>query len=152
MKTQSNYLIPAVVAVVVGAAAFFGGMQYQLKQRPATMMGGARGQGGPGGMQRGGRGMTGMAPVSGEIISQDETSITIKLPDGGSKIVILSDETTVNISSAGAKTDLKVGEKVTTFGTQNKDGSVTAQTVNVGGGVMMRGMGGVGFGPSPSTQ
>ena len=34
-----------------------------------------------------------MARVEGEIISQDETSITIKLKDGGSKIVFLTEET-----------------------------------------------------------
>lgn len=84
--------------------------------------------------------MKGMAPVNGEIISQDDTSITIKMPDGSSKIVILSDQTKVNKSSEGAKTDLKTGEKVTAFGTQNQDGSITAQSVSIGGGMMFRGM------------
>jgi len=144
MKTQSNYLITTVIAVVVGAVAFFGGMQYQMRQRPAmsgeftNRMGGPRGQGTSGGTQGGPRVMTGMAPVSGEIISQDDTSITVKMPDGSSKIVILSDQTTVSKSSEGTKTDLKTGEQVTAFGTQNQDGSITAQSVSIGGSDVQR--------------
>ena len=148
MKTQSYYLITAVVAIVVGAVAFFGGMQYQMRQRPTiggeftNRMGGPRGQGASGGTQGGPRVMTGMSPVSGEIISQDDTSITVKMPDGSSKIVILSDQTTINKSSAGAKTDLKTGEQVTVLGTRNQDGSITAQSISIGGSMMMRGVGG----------
>jgi hypothetical protein len=159
MKTQSNYLITAVVAVVVGAVAFFGGMQYQMRQRPTmngqftNRMGGPRGQGETGSTQGGPRAMIGMAPVSGEIISQDDSSITVKMPDGSSKIVILSDQTTVNKSSAGTKTDLKTGEEVTAFGTQNQDGSITAQSVSIGRGmIMMRGMGGQGPSSTPTAQ
>ncbi len=148
MKTQSNHLVTGVIAIVVGGVAFFGGMQYQMRQQPTmngpigSRMGGPGAQGGPGGTQAGSRTMTGMTPVSGEIISQDETSITIKMLDGSSKIVIVSDQTTVHKSSAGAKTDLVSGEEVTAFGTQNPDGSITAQSVSIGEAMMMRGMGG----------
>lgn len=140
MKNQTSYLVTAVIALVVGAAAFYGGMQYQMKKMP--MMGGR-----PMGGQMGGRmgaparTMTGMAPVSGEIISQDDTSITVKMPDGSSKIVLLSEQTSINKSSEGSKTDLQTGEQVTAFGTQNQDGSITAQSVSIGGTMMMRGMG-----------
>jgi hypothetical protein len=98
-------------------------------------------------MQGGQRGTTGMTPVGGEIISQDDTSVTVKMPDGSSKIVILSENTTINKSSTGSKTDLKTGEQITAFGTQNQDGSVTAQNISIGG-MMFRGMGGQ---PIPSA-
>ncbi len=150
---KNSYIITIVVAVLVGAASFYGGMQYQMKKAPAIngqfagRFGGPNGAGGPGGMQGGQRGTTGMTPVGGEIISQDDTSVTVKMPDGSSKIVILSENTTINKSSTGSKTDLKTGEQITAFGTQNQDGSVTAQNISIGG-MMFRGMGGQ---PIPSA-
>jgi hypothetical protein len=97
--------------------------------------------GAPGGRFQG-RGVgssQGIMPVSGEIISQDDTSITVKLQDGSSKIVILSGNTNINKSSEGSKSDLKTGERVTAFGTTNSDGSITAQNVSIGGNMMFRG-------------
>lgn len=151
---KNSYIITLVVAILVGAASFYGGMQYQMRQRPtmggqfAGRMGGPNGSGGPGGMQGGQRNMMGMAPVGGEIISQDDTSVTVKMSDGSTKIVILSENTTINKSSAGSKTDLKTGEQITAFGTQNQDGSITAQNISIGGAMVFRGMGGQ---PQPSN-
>lgn len=133
---KNPMIITLIVALVVGAAAFFGGMQYQKAKVPGSMQGQFRGQngGGPqGGFQvRSGNGQR-MMPVNGEIISQDETSITVKMQDGSSKIVILSDDTKINKSSEGSKSDLKTGETVTAVGTTNSDGSITAQNVSIGG-------------------
>ena len=138
-----------IIALVIGGAAFFGGMQYQKTQTSGLMQGQLRGPNGSGlqgGFQgRGGNGQ-GMIPVSGEIISQDDTSITVKMPDGSSKIVILSDDTNINKSSEGTQADLKTGETVTAFGTTNSDGSITAQNVSIGGNMMFRG------GPGQNTQ
>ncbi len=69
--------------------------------------------------------------VLGEITSVDDKSITVKNQDGSSKIVILSDKTEINKASEAAKTDLKIGEKVSAFGTTNSDGSVTAQNIQL---------------------
>ena len=132
MKNK-HILITVVIAVVVGAAAFYGGMQYQKSQRNTffTTNGGAmmRGQGGFGNRQFGqGRNFT---PVAGEITESDDKSITVKMPDGSSKIVVLSDSTVINKSSTGTKSDLKTGEKVAVFGSTNSDGSVTAQNIQL---------------------
>ncbi len=130
-----------IVALGVGAAAFFGGMQYQKTQATRLMQGqfrGVNGEGALGGFQgRGGNGQS-TIPVSGEILSQDDTSITVKTQDGGSKIVILTDDTNINKSSEGSKSDLKTGEKITVFGKANSDGSITAQNVSIGGNMMIR--------------
>lgn len=138
----------AVVAVVVGAAAFFGGVQYQKSQMPMMANGEGGGnrmmmrQDGPGDqgtMMRGNAGGQGqgqgMAPVSGEIASVDDKSITIKMPDGSSKIVVLSDDTKINKSAEVSKSDLKTGEQVTAFGAEGSDGSITAQSISIGGGM-----------------
>lgn len=73
----------------------------------------------------------GFRPVSGEIISSDSKSITVKLQDGSSKIVLLTDKTTVSKSAEANVADLKTGEKVAAFGQENSDGSVTAQSIQL---------------------
>lgn len=70
-------------------------------------------------------------PVNGEIIEVNDKDITVKLSDNSSKIVHLSDSTILNKSSEGVKSDLKVGEKIAAFGTENSDGSVTAQNIQI---------------------
>lgn len=115
---KNNILIIIIVALlVVGAGTFFAGMKYQESKRPV----------GSGQFQRRG----GFRPVNGEIISQDENSITVKLQDGSSKIILLTNTTTFNKSAEGSKADLKVGEKVAVFGSENSDGSVTGQNIQL---------------------
>src|SRR4030043_1252872 len=74
----------------------------------------------------------GLAMVRGEIISQDEKSITVKLPDESSKIVLISENTKINKASEGSLADLKTGEQVMINGQTNSDGSVSATNVQVG--------------------
>ncbi len=70
-------------------------------------------------------------PVVGEIISKDDKSITVKMADGSTKIVILSDSTTYSKTDTGSRDDLNVGTQVGVFGTDNSDGSVSAQNVQL---------------------
>jgi len=58
-------------------------------------------------------------------------TITVKLEDGSSKIILLSEKTSINKASEGSITDLTAGEKVAVFGTTNADGSVTAQNIQI---------------------
>ncbi len=131
---KKNIIFFVFAAVIIAAGGFFAGMKYQQSQSPAGRLGsfqgirsgnlGQRGAGLPVGGQ-------GYRPVNGDIISMDDKSITVKLQDGSSKIVLLSDTTTFNKSSNGSKSDLKTGEKVAVFGTENSDGSVTARNVQL---------------------
>lgn len=117
--------------VLVGIAAFFGGMQYQKSQMSTSLPTfGDRPGGGPAGNTRFG-GARGSQAVIGEIISIDDKSVTVKLQDGNSKIVILSTSTSVNKQATGSVVDLKEGERVAVFGTSNSDGSVTAQSIQL---------------------
>lgn len=75
-------------------------------------------------MRRGGNGLT-----ASEIISRDDTSMTIKLQDGGSRIVLLSPSTSVSTMSAASSSDLVIGTQVIVTGEGNPDGSMTAQTI-----------------------
>lgn len=120
-----------LLIIVVGVGSFFGGVKYQESRRPNF----ARQLGAPAGFRGGNQdnagGRNNFRPVSGEIIASDDKSITVKLADGSSKIVLLSDKTTISKSDTAAKTDLKTGEKVAVFGTANSDGSVTAQSIQL---------------------
>lgn len=119
-----------LIAALVGIAAFFGGIQYQKMQVPSFGAGRfSQGQTRTG-TGTGNRALN-MRPVTGEIINQDSSSFTVKMNDGSTKIVILSNSTAYMTSSAAAKTDVKTGQKVMVIGTQNADGSVTAQSVQL---------------------
>lgn len=137
------------IAIVMGAGGFFGGMQYQKSQVRSAFAGQFGGaQGGPRGQGQGGAAArNGMRPVSGEILSADATSVTVKLPDGSSKIVLVTGNTQINKAAEATKADLVAGIKVAVYGTTNSDGSVTAQNIQLN--PMIRGpMGGT---PSATT-
>jgi len=122
-----------VLIIVVGAGAFFGGIKYQQSQQSNSRQFGANLQnaGRIGSGQNGTRMRTGGGQVMGEILSQDDKSITVKLPDGSSKIVVLSEKTSISKAASGSKLDLTSGVHVVVFGTTNTDGSVTAQMIQV---------------------
>lgn len=100
-------------------------MKYQGSKQPSFQR-----QFGNGQMMQN-RNRTGGRQVIGEIISQDDKSITVKLQDESTKIVLLSDKTSINKATEVSKSDLKTGEKVGVFGTENTDGSVTAQNIQL---------------------
>ena len=101
------------------------------------------GQGGPGGVTGTTQGKNGTAsggnmgggsnrPMSGEITAVDDSSITIKSTDGSSKIVMLSDSTTVSKMETSTKGELKVGETVNVIGITASDGTVNATSIQLG--------------------
>jgi hypothetical protein len=129
--------IIVITSVIVGSGAFYGGMKYsqskstadrqarfqQLGDQQGTAFAGGAGAGR---MQRAGGGF-----VAGEILSKDDKSLTVKLQDGGSKIVLFTPSTPISKSTAGLLTDLNIGSSVSITGTPNQDGSVTAQSIQL---------------------
>jgi hypothetical protein len=120
----------AVIAIVVGVLAFMAGVKYQESKRPSfngQFLGrqGGRQVTGPGGNR------SGFRPVVGEIIASDDTSVTVKTQDGSTKIIILSAATEINKAAKGDKGDLSSGSRVMVVGTENSDGSVTAQSIQL---------------------
>lgn len=139
---NKNILIGAIIGILlVGGGAFFGGMKYaqgssvaagrgnfanltpEERQARLSQTGAARGS--QGGARNGGFTM-------GEILSKDAQSITVKLANGGSRIVLFSTSTEVSKSAAGSINDLTIGEQALVSGTPNQDGSVTARTIQIG--------------------
>ena len=149
MKNQ-QIIIPIVVAIVVGAAAFFGGMQYQKSQSPQAQFADRGGFGGRGGFPRGSGAPGGNrgGAVVGQILSAGNGTLTVKLQDGSSKIVVLPGNVSINKMAPAAQTDLMTGTNVAIFGTTNSDGSVTAQSVQLN--PIFRGPGGPGASASPA--
>jgi hypothetical protein len=123
-------VIVLVIALVVGSAAGYGGYYYRGTTLPprGNFAAGTRGTGA---QTTGARGMMNGGRVNGQIILADSTSITVKLADGSSKIILLSGQTTINKATQGSKTDLTSGTTVSVFGSTNSDGSVTAQNIQI---------------------
>ncbi len=69
--------------------------------------------------------------INGEVVSIDDKSITIKMADGSSKIILLTDKTIVNKAEITNIADLTLGEKVMIFGTDNSDGSISATNIQL---------------------
>jgi len=130
---MNKSIVWIVLIVILGAGAFFGGIKYQQGQQSSIRQFGGNFTGGQGSSRLGGRARTGAdgGQIMGEILNQDAGSITVKLQDGSSKIVILSDKTSINKATTGSKLDLTMGERVVVFGTTNTDGSVTAQMIQI---------------------
>jgi hypothetical protein len=130
---MKNFL-PAFIAIViiVSGGAFYGGMKYAETKK----FSGARDSFAdfknfpPGGQVRGGKD-GGVNFTNGEIISVDDKSVTVKLLDGGSKIIFFSDSTKITKSIEGTAADLTIGEAIVANGTANDDGSITAKTIEL---------------------
>ncbi len=132
---MENKIIIAVLvtAVAVGGAGFFGGMKYQENKGSDLAQEFVQGEKSEKMRQKMGSDAEGgeYKPVNGTIISKDENSITVEMADGSSKIVVFSDSTVFNETQEAQKNDLEVGENVAVFGTENSDGSVTANNVQL---------------------
>ena len=144
MKKFISFIL---VAVVVGGAAFYGGMQYgkssdlqtnnfqnfrnltpEQRQQRMQQLGGNGANGGAAfGTNRG----AGQNGTMGEILSKDDKSITVKLATGGSKIVFYSDSTRISKQIDATKNDLSQGINVRVNGPANSDGSITAQSIQI---------------------
>ncbi len=100
---MNNKIISVIVGgILVAGIAFYAGDKVGGAHAQTT---GGRGmfssQGGFGGM----RGMRGGNFASGDIISKDSTSITVKLQDGGSKIIFFATSTPISKSVSGEQCD-----------------------------------------------
>lgn len=133
---KNNLIITIVAVVIVGVLGFYGGMQYQKSQKGSFSGKSSAGPNMQGASVRQGDGAVNNRPISGEITTVDDESITIKTQDTGSKIIIISDSTTINKTASGSKSDLSTGVQITVSGSENSDGTVSAQSVYVGTGML----------------
>ncbi|KKR43127.1 MAG: hypothetical protein UT79_C0009G0001 [Candidatus Moranbacteria bacterium GW2011_GWC2_40_12] len=129
---RNKYIVLAVIAVVGLGVGFFGGMRYGQSKNSGLVIGQGQQRGQFGNSMMGSiRGANDMGLVSGDIISKDSTSLTIKLRDGGSKIVLLPGTVEISKFISGNTNDLEINKTVTITGKTNTDGSITAQTIQI---------------------
>lgn len=168
MKRSVAIVLAVVVGVVALAAGLFVGMSYgkghptvktamktvsnltpeQMAQL-GTSGGGFPGGGFPGGAGGGGNGNGRGGFTAGSIVSNDGSTITIKMNDGSTKFVLYSGSTTIRKSAEGTSADLVAGENVVVTGSVNSDGSITATQIQLGG--LPGGPGGGGQETTPPT-
>jgi len=133
-RTTKHIAIIVAAAIILCGLSFSGGMKYAASRSNnraipgqfGMMQNGEKLGGSRAGIMRGGFGM-----VSGEILSKDAKSITVKDRTGGSKIIFLGSSTEVMKSAQGTMDDLAVGTSVITNGTTNADGSITATSIQI---------------------
>jgi len=115
--------------IILAGVSFYAGDKYGSSKAPSFNRQFNGGTMGNFGGARGSRG--GNAPVMGQVISHDSNTLTVKLRDGGSKLVLLATSTEINKSTTGSVADLTPGQEVTVIGSANSDGSVNGQIIQV---------------------
>ncbi len=157
-----------IVAAVFAAGGFGAGYVVASNGTPSPNPGAVAGANGNGfagfnggqggqGVGNGARAAFGNG-AAGTIASVSSTQLTLTTQGNGSRIVLLTPQTTITkVTSTTVTTgDLKSGDTVTVRGTANPDGSITAEAVILGADGLFGGRG-FGFGPrgsaapSPST-
>lgn len=147
---KKNIFGIVVAVIIVSGVSFYTGFSYGKTKTSDFNLSSAFGEGqvaSARGFSRAGRvlpGRGGMGGVvSGEIISKDDTSITVKIGDtqgdtasasgnqGGSKIVLFSNSTDIGKSAKAVSDELSVGTLVMVNGTANSDGSITAKSIQI---------------------
>lgn len=132
---QNKKIVYGVVGIVLLVGAFYGGIIYGKSQTGtrgengfATNMQNRTGQFG---MNNGNNRINGGGFIAGEIIAKDDKSITVKLTDGGSKIIFFDASVAVSKMTTGSLSDLSTGAQISLTGTTNSDGSITAKSIQI---------------------
>ncbi|MDP3772482.1 MAG: hypothetical protein Q8Q94_03895 [bacterium] len=130
----------AVGTLLLSSGSFYAGIRYGQTGNQASRNNGSEyfangpagigtGRGSPsgrGGTRNGAAGFT-----SGEVIAKDTQSITLKIRDGGSKIILYSPSTMIEKPAPGTATDLLTGTQLVIMGDANADGSITAKNIQI---------------------
>lgn len=127
-----SYILVGVISLGVG---FYGGILYQKSQQQQRFA--QFGQGIRQGQQ--GRFTGGTRPITGQIIKKDQDSLTIKTQNGSTRIILISPKTSITKSQKTTSDDLKENQNVFVVGQENSDGSITAENIQIGGGLRIRG-------------
>jgi hypothetical protein len=72
-----------------------------------------------------------MGGTAGQVLSFSGGTMTIKMTDGSTKLVLVGSSTAILKTAQGSAADLSAGTEVVVGGTPNSDGSVTAQSIQI---------------------
>jgi len=127
---KNKNILTIVLIIVVGGGSFFAGTKYQQAKKLAK--GNFQGD-----KVRQQSNSTNKKPavsskaIKGEILNKDKESIIVKLPDGSSKIILISENTTINKTTEGSVDDLETGKQIVAFGQENSDKSISATNIQL---------------------
>lgn len=144
--TKKIMLLASVAVILIGSGAFYGGSLYGKSQsafpngfsgRNGTFpernadgsMRSRDGQGQAAGSRDTNRGS--QDSVFGEVLSKNDTSITVKTPNGGSRIVYVSDKTSVGVSDPAALANISAGQTIMASGTGSTEGALVAHMLQI---------------------
>lgn len=132
MKNQKNIIIFTLSLLLVGSISFYGGMQYEKNINAGLRQSGFNRPTGGMAMNPGMRqGSQGGGFVNGTIKEKDGDNLVVTTGKDGSKIVLFSERTKILKSTDGSIEDVAVGTPVMIMGSQNQDGSITAQSIQI---------------------
>lgn len=128
-------ILSIVFVIVAGSVAFYGGMKYAQSKNPLNGFSRQNFQDlSPEQREQFSQGRTGISGgsfLNGEVIAKNEQSLTLKLSDGGSKIVFFSSSTQISKMAEGSISDIEIGKQIAISGDQNSDGSYTAKIIQL---------------------
>jgi hypothetical protein len=135
---NARMLVPIICVLIGLGVGFLGGYEYRNYRLKKTITNiGTNGNfqrftgSGINRIGQNGNGMMRGGIIEGTILFMDDKSVTVKLNDGSTKIILFSNSTSYSNTVASVKTDLKIGSTVAVFGVTNSDGSVTATSVQI---------------------
>lgn len=136
MNKKFNFINVVLIVVLFSAVFFYLGISYQKTKMPTL---GANREAMREAMGRGNlinsdnlanRGLRG-SQIIGEIIKINEDSFTIKLNNGGSSIIYITDETLISQTEKIDKNKLEEGQEVSIFGNTQENQSIIAESVQI---------------------
>lgn len=140
MKNKIVLTILVAAIALSGAVGFYSGMTWE-KGKISAAQSDRQARFGEAGGQFVARGATGRVRTQalgvgggfavGEVLAKDDKSLTLKLRDGGSKIVFFTGATPITKTAPGTPEEIAVGKNVMVNGTANPDGSMSAQSIQI---------------------
>jgi hypothetical protein len=128
---HKKYGLVLVLCVGVAVLSFFGGAQFGVfkykKKHPINKEVNLIQEGGGVRMVARRNGTI----VSGEVISQDDKSVTITTTSGTSKTIFFSPATRIEKTVEGKTSELVTGKELTVVGVNTSDGAFTATSIQI---------------------
>lgn len=131
MKVNKTLVISALLVILALGGGFLAGITYEKGKTVVRNGFYAETQGGQMRGRFGGQGRQNFRPVRGQVVSLDKNTMTVKLQNGNTEIVVFGQSTQFAKSSTASASEVQSGDTVMVVGTQNTDGSVTAQDVQI---------------------
>lgn len=130
---DKKYIVRVAICVLVIGLSFWAGRAYTMKQMKKVLRDGilaAQRQDGNRSQPLDPIGKNGML-VSGEIISKDEKSVTLKISNGTERVVFFSPATHIKKTLTGKQSDFTIGTILTVLGSNDSTGTFNATTIQI---------------------